>query len=111
MYFETKTIDELSALVPSNDKSLVGTVYRSEFTVSMNETAYYTNFYLNSTTNGSSKSLTVYANGKSTETNSVKFLTSYVGKKCTGLIGIRDSKNGKSYRFDILPDSIELAKD
>ena len=109
--FETKTIDELSALVPSNDKSLVGTVYRSEFTVSMVESTYYTNFYLNSTTNGSSKRLTVYANGKSTETNSVKFLTSYVGKKCTGLIGIRDSKNGKSYRFDILPDSIELAKD
>ena len=50
-------------------------------------------------------------NRKSTETNSAKFLTSYVGKKCTGLIGIRDSKNGKSYRFDILPDSIELAKD
>ena len=62
-------------------------------------------------TNGSSKRLTVYANGKSTETNSVKFLTSYVDKKCTGSIGIRDSKNGKSFRFDILPDSIELAKD
>ena len=100
--FNTLTIEELNSLVPQND-DCVGNIYKTQFKVSKVESAYYTNFYLNSLTDESIK-ISVYASGESV----VSYLNDYVDKKVEGLVAIRDSKKGDKPRFDLLRNTLKI---
>lgn len=108
--FEFKKIEEIASILPEMGNSMVGNVYESEFTVKIVNSNYYTNYYLKPITEGETKDIMVYSNGQTSETNAVNFLNEYEGKRCKALIGIRDSKNGSKYRFDVLRNAITVVE-
>lgn len=101
---ETKTIEELAALVPSNDSSMIGRIYKTTYKVKLDVQPYYSNYVIYSLDE------TVRFNAYSSNAKILSFLDKYIGKTVTGYIAIRDSKTGSQPRYDVLRSNIEVVE-
>lgn len=101
---ETKTIEELAALVPSNDSSMIGRIYKTTYKVKLDVQPYYSNYVIYSLDE------TVRFNAYSSNAKILSFLDQYIGKTVTGYIAIRDSKTGSQPRYDVLRSNIEVVE-
>lgn len=101
---ETKTIEELAALVPNDDPSMIGRIYKTTYKVKLDVQPYYSNYVIYSLDE------TVSFNAYSSNAKILSFLDQYVGKTVTGYIAIRDSKTGEQPRYDVLRSNIEVVE-
>ena len=101
---ETKTIEELAALVPSDDPSMIGRIYKTTYKVKLDVKLFYSNYVIYSLDE------TVSFNAYSSNAKILSFLDKYVGKTVTGYIAIRDSKTGSQPRYDVLRSNIEVVE-
>lgn len=101
---ETKTIEELAALAPKNDPSMIGRIYKTTYKVKLDVQPYYSNYVIYSLDE------TVRFNAYSSNASVISFLDKYIGKTITGYIAIRDSKDGESPRYDVLRNNIEVVE-
>ena len=101
---ETKTVEELAALKPNDDPSMIGRIYKTTYKVKLDVQKHYSNYVIYSLDE------TVRFNAYSSNASVISFLDKYIGKTITGYIAIRDSKDGESPRYDVLRNNIEVVE-